>query len=502
VFNVVRHTRQLDVAVAALIILGVIEGGIGALAWGAVRYQWTGPLWSWLTSHSLTQGTSVSSTLQYRNTFAAFVILPFFLCLTRTLDTRAWWKRALYGILAVFFVVMVILSQSRGGLLTLLISLAVFPAALPRQQRGKGMLAVLILAAALALLFWLRRDTFVPMLVSLVERIRTLVAFVGGVQDASLYARVVMIRDAARMSLHRPVLGTGAGTYQYVYTEFRSIPFYAKFPHSIVVEQLVEVGFVGCAAFLAMTGCLLWRGVRIARREQTTIFAGLLMGAFANILHAAVDFDWSLLAMPLVFFVTCGLLVSRQRREPKMATPHVAMGRSGWTYPVRLLTGVAGVMVVWFVMFAVLLSSFNTNMAQRAQAAGDLAVAQYRYRTAARLAPLGAEQKADLAQFLRDEVLPVTQDPDGVQAEVQDLYEQAVRLNPRMWAYHDALARVCLARGETTQALREAQAAVDRNPLRADEWFLLAVASDRAGDMAGSARALDRGLSLQEAGSS
>jgi len=192
--------------------------------------------------------------------------------------------------------------------------------------------------------------------------------------------------------------------------------------------------------------------------------------------------------------------VSRERREPGATVPHVAMGYHHASRSARLLTGALFVVVVWSAVFVILLSASNTALAQRAEAQGDLPSAQYRYRTATRLAPLGAEQKADLAAFLQAKVEASAQDPNAVGREVQQLYESAARLNPRMWAYHDALARLELDQEDPRAAL-EAQAAVDRNPLRADGWFILAVARDAAGDQAGAAQAFDRALQLQEQGS-
>ena len=500
VFNVTRHTDQLDLAASILLGLGVLLSLVGLVAYIGASSRLTGPFWTWLGTHSLMDGTSITSTLQYRNTFAAFLILPIFLALTRALDVRRWWARVLYGALGGFFFVMLILSQSRGGLLALLITLLLFPVMLPRGQRLKGILAVGLLVVALALTFWFKRDVFLPMLLSMTVRIKVLFAFVGGVQDASLYQRVVMIHDAWAMLLHRPVLGTGAGTYQYVYTQFRSIPFYAKFPHSIVFQELVDMGFVGGIAFLAFVGSLLWRGLRIARREQAAVFAGLLAGAFGNILHAAVDWDWSLLVMPVLFFMTCGLLISRQRREPGATMAHVAMGYKHAPRSVRLVTGALFVVVVWGAVFVILLSAANTTLAQRAESQGDLPSAQYRYRTAVRLAPLGAEQKADLAAFLQAHAQESASDQADALREVQQLYESAARLNPRMWAYHDALARLYLDQ-EDPRAVIEAQSSVDRNPLRADSWFILAIARNMAGDQVGAAQAFDQAVQLQEQGS-
>jgi hypothetical protein len=500
VFNVVRRSADLELAVSILLGLGVLLSIIGLLAYVGAVGRLNGPFWTWLGARGLMKETSVNSTLQYRNAFAAFLILPVFLALTRALDVRRWWARLCYGILAGFFVVLLILSQSRGGLLVLLVTLFLFPVMLPRSQRLRGILAVFLLVASLALAVWVKWDVFLPMALSVMGRTKELLVFVGGAEDAGLSGRVAMIRDAWTMLLRRPVLGTGAGTYQYVYTQFRSVAWYAKSPHSIVFEQLVEMGVLGAGAFLVLVGSLLWRGLRIARREQRTVVAGLLAGAFGNVLHAAGDFDWSLLALPVLFFITCGLLVSRERREPGLVTPHVAMGSSHVSRPARLLTGVILVVAVWVAVFVVLLSAANTALAQRAESRGDLASAQYRYRMAARLAPLGAEQRADLAAFLQANVEESAQVADDVGREVQQLYESAVRLNPRMWAYHDALARVYVKRGDP-RAVTQAQTAVESNPLRADCWFILTVARDAAGDQVGAGQALDRALQLREEGS-
>jgi cytochrome c-type biogenesis protein CcmH/NrfG len=113
-----------------------------------------------------------------------------------------------------------------------------------------------------------------------------------------------------------------------------------------------------------------------------------------------------------------------------------------------------------------------------------------------RLAPLGAEQKADLAAFLQAHEGVATQSPD----EVEQLYQSAARLNPRMWAYHDALARIYLDQ-QDPRADAQAQASVERNPLRADSWFILAIARSAAGDQEGATQAFDRAIQLQAKGS-
>jgi O-antigen ligase len=497
VFNVTRHTAQLQIAVHLLLGIGVLIAGAGLLAYVGARSQLTGPFWTWFLAHGLTQNASVTSTLQYRNTFAAFLILPIFLSFTRALDVRKWWARLLYGALAGFFVVMLVLSQSRGGLLAFLITLLLFPVMLPRSQRLKGLLGILVVAAALAVTFWLRRDVFLPMLTSMTLRLKVLVDFAGGAKDVSLYARIVMIRDAWHILSNRPVLGFGGGTYQYVYAQYRSILFYAKFPHSILFQVLTDMGVIGGAVFVAMLASLLWRGLRMARKEQQTVFAGLLAGAFGNVLHAGVDFDWSLIVMPLFFFVTVALLLSRERREPGLRVDHVAIGYHKAALPVRLALGMLAVALVWGLVFSIFLGAVNNDMGTRAVARGDFPAAQYRFRNAVRLAPLAAEYQADLAEFLRTSILPATPEPEMMARDIQSGLERAIQLNPRFWQVHDALGTWYLSR-QDPRAVGELLLSTQFNPLRSDGWFSLTLAYQAAGQDVQAQQAFERAMQLRE----
>jgi len=61
-----------------------------------------------------------------------------------------------------------------------------------------------------------------------------------------------MIKDSLRILKDFPILGTGNGTYQYIYAKYRTIYFFSKFPHSIFFQTLDELGILGGAAFIYM----------------------------------------------------------------------------------------------------------------------------------------------------------------------------------------------------------------------------------------------------------
>ena len=124
-----------------------------------------------------------------------------------------------------------------------------------------------------------------------------------------------MVKDSFRILKDKPVLGTGNGTYQYVYAKYRTIYFFSKFPHSIFFQILDELGIIGGAAFVYMIFSLFKKGFQVVRTNYTAISVGLYAGLAGLFLHALVDFDWSLMFMPLIFFYLFALLLSNSKKE-------------------------------------------------------------------------------------------------------------------------------------------------------------------------------------------
>lgn len=119
--------------------------------------------------------------------------------------------------------------------------------------------------------------------------------------------------DAAR---ERPVVGNGAGTYEYFWYLLRPILFDVRDAHSLYVEMLAEVGIVGLSLLL-LALALPVAGAFRARRSRV---APAAFGAFAAwAAHSAMDWHWEVVGVTAAALLTggaCMLAAERRRGAP------------------------------------------------------------------------------------------------------------------------------------------------------------------------------------------
>jgi hypothetical protein len=119
--------------------------------------------------------------------------------------------------------------------------------------------------------------------------------------------------DAAR---ERPVVGNGAGTYEYFWYLLRPIRFDVRDAHSLYAEMLAEVGVVGLALLLLALALPVVGAIR-ARRSRVVPAA---FGAFAAwAAHSAMDWHWEVVGVTCAALLaggTCMLAAERRRRAP------------------------------------------------------------------------------------------------------------------------------------------------------------------------------------------
>ena len=152
----------------------------------------------------------------------------------------------------------------------------------------------------------------------------------------------------------KPLLGHGAGTYQFSWYQLRHIEVPVHDAHSLYLQALSELGIVGGILVLAMVLTLLWTGFsawRHAGGTQRELHAALLAACLAFAVGAAIDWFWQIAALGFVFFLASGVLVaarcaqlSRQRAD--------ANGRG--PAPRRYGLAVVGLAVAWLTALALI----------------------------------------------------------------------------------------------------------------------------------------------------
>ena len=222
-----------------------------------------------------------------------------------------------------FMAVALILSQSRGGLISCSIALGLQVVLLCKMRsRSTEILQALGVLALLAAI------------VGLVLAPRVLTRFSYAQRDAP--ERFELWQDSARIVRDYPLLGTGLGTYRDVLPNYRpqkdfffvaGIPQPAaiNYAHNDYLQLLTECGFVGFGlmawALVATLRHLFSSFASHADWEVATLGSSLTAGIVGFLLHSLVDFNMHIPANALMACLLVSVaLVLAQNVETDSAT--------------------------------------------------------------------------------------------------------------------------------------------------------------------------------------
>jgi hypothetical protein len=148
--------------------------------------------------------------------------------------------------------------------------------------------------------------------------------------DPSSNGRVQYWRAAFDGFRRAPIKGTGAGTYQFDWWRYRSVPQTVTEAHSLYLQALGETGIIGLILILAALLPLLAGLVTRLRGPQRPIVGGLVACLAGWLIHAGLDWDWQMAAVTLWLFAVAGLALARPaappRRNPLGVVARAALG--------------------------------------------------------------------------------------------------------------------------------------------------------------------------------
>jgi O-antigen ligase len=254
---------------------------------------------------TLTAGGDPFGPFVNRNHFAGFVelTLPAGLALLIFRGLRRD-MIPLTGLLTIVPVGAMILSGSRGGIVSFAFELAVLSllARLRKAPEGPRLVALAIVGfAALALVAWLGAGRAI-------ERFSTLHQ-----GDVTLGRRATMVRGAAHIFFDHPLKGAGLGSLVAVFPRYEIAydGYVVDHVHNDYVELLAEMGIVGGLCGLAF----LWFLFRDARNCFTAeqghfsraVHAGAITALCGLLLHSLVDFNLHIPSNALLFLLQAHL---------------------------------------------------------------------------------------------------------------------------------------------------------------------------------------------------
>jgi O-Antigen ligase len=255
----------------------------------------------------------------------------------------------------------------------------------------------------------------------------------------------------------KPVLGIGAGTYEFAWEQHRSITQPVHDAHSLYLEAFAELGAVGGTLVLALVGLLLWTGFsawRAAAHPQRERYAALFAATLAFAVVAGLDWFWEIAGLGAVFFLAAGVLVAARCRQ---LTP--AGGGQGDSDERRFGLTVTGLAVAWIAAIALigpLLVEREINASQADAARGDFAAAVDHANTARSIEPFAASPYVQLGLLAEGQ---------GDYATATERLTQAIAREDRNWQLYYLRARVEEEAGNRAAAEADLSRARQLNPL-------------------------------------
>jgi O-antigen ligase len=253
-----------------------------------------------------------------------------------------------------------------------------------------------------------------------------------------------------------PLLGIGAGTYEFAWEEKRSIELPVHDAHSLYLEAFAELGVGGGVLVLVLVGSMLWAGFgawRNALYPERERYAALFAAMLAFAIGAAFDWFWELAAIGGIFFLAGGVVVAARCAQMSQARV-AANGQAERRYGLAI----AGLAIAWVAAIALigpLLVDRELDASRSAAASGDIGGATDHAQRARSIEPWAASPYVQLG--LLDEL-------NGEYEPAAIAFSHAINREDHNWQWYYLRSKVEHEGGDEAAAVRDLRKARELNP--------------------------------------
>ncbi|HTL90096.1 MAG TPA: IctB family putative bicarbonate transporter [Leptolyngbya sp.] len=303
--------RSFCITLFLLVTLVVSSYGIRQAFYGADA------LATWVDPESpLAKSTRVYSFLGNPNLLAGYLMPAVWLSFSAIFAWKRWLPKALAIVTFGVNTACLLLTQSRGGWIGLVVA-ALVMVVLLRYWWGAYLPRFLRLWALPLVFGGLAGITVLGILFVTPFRYRVASMFAGS-GDSSNAFRLNVWRSVIAMIHDRPILGFGPGdlVFKHIYPLYSQARFSALSAYSVLLEVAVESGLIGLTAFLWLLLVTFNQGfVQLRRLRAVGDASGFwLMGAIATMAgmlgHGTVDTVWYRPEVSVLWWLSIALVAS------------------------------------------------------------------------------------------------------------------------------------------------------------------------------------------------
>ena len=275
----------------------------------------------------------------------------------------------LFGLGAVFIMLSIVLSLSRSGVASMLVSVGALSAVFIRQNRtGRGWIVLLVLFVILSMTWF---EVF-----PLIKRIQVVLDTNGPM----LGARKIIASDSIRAASDFILTGGGFGAFEHIYPSYRTLSgtLLVDHAHNDYIEFIVEGGILSSLlVFWFIVSVVKHMLVKLPeRRNSSSIIIAYASGAgiLYILLHSMTDFNMHVGANGLFFFFMLGLAVAASTASSRRGNHYrgLSYGKR-YLYAALLLSLSLGCISTWMNTKMLLASSVYREY--RAKSAATLYLA-------------------------------------------------------------------------------------------------------------------------------
>lgn len=245
-----------------------------------------------------------------------------------------------------------------------------------------------------------------------------------------------------------PLVGTGSGTYEYWHNRNDREDGFVRDAHSLYLETLGELGFVGFLLLILFVGVVVVGGILTVLQASSRVrpqLAAALSACVVVVVASLADWVWELAVLPMVFMFLAGTLLG--------STGH--RSSQGLNWPLRIATIAVSILAVIAISIPLATSSL-IDKSQREADQGDLSAALSSAQQASKVNPSSASAYLQKALVLE------------AQGNLDDAIlaaRKATTLEETNWRTWLILARVqALGDAPDSAALRSYRKARSLNP--------------------------------------
>lgn len=368
------------------------------------------------------------STFFNPNCFASYLILILPLAIYKLLTSHNFISLNRYSSLTIILFLCLFLTASRGAFVSLFIGGIIWLVVVRNVFKiNKPLKIIAFFCIIISLLLFLTRPI-------LQER---LYSFFNPSHRSHLY-RMLVYKGTLNIIKNYPLGGTGAGTFETVYPDYKLGSVNTKLTHSTYLQIASEMGMIGLFSFLFLFIFILknlfFQFKRAQVKEEKLFLSCILFISINFLMHNLFDYPWHIPGTSGIYFVLAAVGMNYGIKT-KEVNPNKK---------IKLLLLFFIVLINWFcIRWGVADWSFQKGEEEKEK---NIKLAEKYFTKATKLDPISASYHNSMGNiYLKQEKYP--------QAKVE--FQKAIKLEGHSAFYHTDLGMAYLHLGEMDKAIYE-----------------------------------------------